>query len=203
MAMLAPVRTWDTSPSLPSRCGWVSGSSMVTASASAAVVSPPARMRNASVRSGSSSGPAVATAAERPEAVSTAATTCATASPLARRDGQPGTAVAAHSSAVTRGSPVSGLAGSVASSQVLRYWLRNDSMGLKSCPMVSTTTPAEALVNRNTMNPGQSFDSLFRDVTERLFGVYDDDTWVYPGHGKDTTLGAERPHLEEWRARGW
>ena len=39
--------------------------------------------------------------------------------------------------------------------------------------------------------------------TERVFDVYDDDTWVYPGHGKDTTLGAGRPHLEEWRARGW
>jgi glyoxylase-like metal-dependent hydrolase (beta-lactamase superfamily II) len=55
----------------------------------------------------------------------------------------------------------------------------------------------------NTKNPGQSFDSLIRDVTERVFDVYDDDTWVYPGHGKDTTLGVERPHLEEWRARGW
>jgi glyoxylase-like metal-dependent hydrolase (beta-lactamase superfamily II) len=55
----------------------------------------------------------------------------------------------------------------------------------------------------NTKNPGQSFDSLFRDVTERVFDVYDDDTWVYPGHGKDTTLGAERPHLQEWRDRGW
>ena len=55
----------------------------------------------------------------------------------------------------------------------------------------------------NTKNPGQSFDSLYRDVVERLFDVYDDDTWVYPGHGKATTLGVERPHLEEWRARGW
>ena len=55
----------------------------------------------------------------------------------------------------------------------------------------------------NTKNPGQSFESLFRDVTERVFDVYDDDTWVYPGHGKDTTLGVERPHLDEWRARGW
>jgi hypothetical protein len=26
---------------------------------------------------------------------------------------------------------------------------------------------------------------------------------VYPGHGKDTTLGTERPHVQEWRARGW
>ncbi len=55
----------------------------------------------------------------------------------------------------------------------------------------------------NTKNPGQSFDSLFADVTERVFAVYGDDTWVYPGHGSDTTLGAERPHLEEWRDRGW
>ncbi len=55
----------------------------------------------------------------------------------------------------------------------------------------------------NTKNPGQSFDSLYADVVARVFDVYDDDTWVYPGHGSDTTLGAERPHLAEWRARGW
>lgn len=55
----------------------------------------------------------------------------------------------------------------------------------------------------NTKNPGQSFDALYADVTERIFDVYDDDTWIYPGHGDDTTLGAERPHLDEWRRRGW
>lgn len=55
----------------------------------------------------------------------------------------------------------------------------------------------------NTKNPGQSFDSLIEDVTTRVFDVYDDDTWFYPGHGDDSTLGAERPHLPEWRARGW
>ena len=48
-----------------------------------------------------------------------------------------------------------------------------------------------------------AFDELLDDVTSRLFGVYGDDTVVYPGHGDDTTLGAERPHLEEWRERGW
>ena len=41
------------------------------------------------------------------------------------------------------------------------------------------------------------------DVTERVFERFEDDTVVHPGHGKPTTLGAERPHLEEWRARGW
>jgi glyoxylase-like metal-dependent hydrolase (beta-lactamase superfamily II) len=55
----------------------------------------------------------------------------------------------------------------------------------------------------NTKNPGQSFDSLIEDVTARVFDVYDDDTVVWPGHGASTTLGAERPHLPEWRARGW
>jgi glyoxylase-like metal-dependent hydrolase (beta-lactamase superfamily II) len=47
------------------------------------------------------------------------------------------------------------------------------------------------------------FDRLLDGVTARLFDVYDDSTVVYPGHGDDTTLGAERPHLAEWRERGW
>ncbi|PID97066.1 MAG: Zn-dependent hydrolase [Actinomycetales bacterium] len=55
----------------------------------------------------------------------------------------------------------------------------------------------------NTNMPGQSFDQLYADVTERIFDVYDDDTWFYPGHGDDSTLGAERPHLAEWLERGW
>lgn len=55
----------------------------------------------------------------------------------------------------------------------------------------------------NTKNPGQSFESLIDDVSARIFDVYDDDTWFYPGHGDDSTLGTERPHLQEWRERGW
>ncbi|HEX8094021.1 MBL fold metallo-hydrolase [Jatrophihabitans sp.] len=47
------------------------------------------------------------------------------------------------------------------------------------------------------------FNSLMDDLEQRVFDVYDDDTWFYPGHGNDSTLGAERPHLAEWRARGW
>lgn len=49
----------------------------------------------------------------------------------------------------------------------------------------------------------QSFPQLIDDVEERIFGRFDDHTWVYPGHGDDTTLGAERPSLPEWRKRGW
>jgi len=52
-------------------------------------------------------------------------------------------------------------------------------------------------------NSPEDFGSLLTDVTERLFGPLPDATWVYPGHGKDTTLGTERPHLGEWRERGW
>jgi glyoxylase-like metal-dependent hydrolase (beta-lactamase superfamily II) len=55
----------------------------------------------------------------------------------------------------------------------------------------------------NTFGDAAAFESLIGDVEERLFGVYPDSTWVYPGHGKDTTLGAERPALAKWRARGW
>ncbi len=47
------------------------------------------------------------------------------------------------------------------------------------------------------------FGRLLNGVTTKVFDVYDDSTVVYPGHGDDTTLGTERPHLEEWRKRGW
>jgi glyoxylase-like metal-dependent hydrolase (beta-lactamase superfamily II) len=47
------------------------------------------------------------------------------------------------------------------------------------------------------------FETLLGDVTKRVFDVYGDSTVVYPGHGDDTTLGTERPHLGEWKERGW
>lgn len=47
------------------------------------------------------------------------------------------------------------------------------------------------------------FARLLDDVSAGLFDVFGDDTVVLPGHGAPTTLGAERPHLAEWRARGW
>ena len=55
----------------------------------------------------------------------------------------------------------------------------------------------------NTQQDAERFASLIDDVETRVFGTLPDETWVYPGHGNDTTLGAERPHLAEWRARGW
>ena len=49
----------------------------------------------------------------------------------------------------------------------------------------------------------EEFDSLYRGVVTRLFERLPDETWVYPGHGNDTMIGAERPALAEWRDRGW
>ena len=55
----------------------------------------------------------------------------------------------------------------------------------------------------NTNHDAERFASLFADVTTRIFDMYGDDTVVHPGHGKPTTLGDERPHIEEWQQRGW
>ncbi|THA29417.1 MBL fold metallo-hydrolase [Streptomyces sp. A1277] len=55
----------------------------------------------------------------------------------------------------------------------------------------------------NTHKDPEAFASLLHDVETKLFAPLPDETWVYPGHGGDTTLGDERPHLPEWRTRGW
>ncbi len=55
----------------------------------------------------------------------------------------------------------------------------------------------------NTENDPVRFSSLITDLEDRIFAGLPDGTWVYPGHGGDTTIGAERPHVPEWRARGW
>ncbi|MEU6893543.1 MBL fold metallo-hydrolase [Streptomyces sp. NPDC046557] len=55
----------------------------------------------------------------------------------------------------------------------------------------------------NTWGDPKAFVRLLDDVEEKLFARLPDETWVYPGHGNDTSLGAERPHLAEWRERGW
>jgi glyoxylase-like metal-dependent hydrolase (beta-lactamase superfamily II) len=55
----------------------------------------------------------------------------------------------------------------------------------------------------NTRGDEQRFAALLDDVTTKVFDRLPDETWFYPGHGADGTLGAERPHLQEWRDRGW
>ncbi len=55
----------------------------------------------------------------------------------------------------------------------------------------------------NTQQDSARFSQLLDDVEARIFDVLPDDTLVHPGHGNGTTLGDERPHLQQWRARGW
>ncbi|MDA8071161.1 MAG: MBL fold metallo-hydrolase [Actinomycetota bacterium] len=55
----------------------------------------------------------------------------------------------------------------------------------------------------NTSFPGGDFAAIIDSLDRRLFAAFDDTTLVLPGHGADTTIGAERPHLAEWAARGW
>ncbi len=55
----------------------------------------------------------------------------------------------------------------------------------------------------NTDKDPARFATLFRDLETKVFARLPDHTWVYPGHGVDTTLGAERPSLPVWRERGW
>ena len=54
-----------------------------------------------------------------------------------------------------------------------------------------------------TFGDADAFTQLIGDVESRIFGTLPDDTWFYPGHGGDGRLGDERPHLAEWRERGW
>ena len=53
-----------------------------------------------------------------------------------------------------------------------------------------------------TFGDAEAFATIMRSLREQLFTL-DDDTWVYPGHGDDTTIGGERPDLDAWERRGW
>jgi glyoxylase-like metal-dependent hydrolase (beta-lactamase superfamily II) len=54
-----------------------------------------------------------------------------------------------------------------------------------------------------TKFPGGDFPAIIASIEDRIFRAFGDDTMVLPGHGDDTTVGAERPHLQEWVDRGW
>ena len=55
----------------------------------------------------------------------------------------------------------------------------------------------------NTKFPGGDFPTIISSVSDRLFSTLPPDTIVLPGHGDDTTIGAESPHIQEWVDRGW
>jgi glyoxylase-like metal-dependent hydrolase (beta-lactamase superfamily II) len=54
----------------------------------------------------------------------------------------------------------------------------------------------------NTKGDKQKFEQIIESIRTRLYTL-PEDTVVYPGHGKDTTIGTEKPHLQEWIDRGW
>lgn len=55
----------------------------------------------------------------------------------------------------------------------------------------------------NTFGDAAAFKQLLHDVRTKIFDQLPDETWFYPGHGNDSTLGAERPSLDDWEERGW
>lgn len=54
-----------------------------------------------------------------------------------------------------------------------------------------------------TGSNGGSFKTIMTSIEDRFFTPLDDDVLVLPGHGDDTTIGEEKPHFDEWVARGW
>ena len=54
-----------------------------------------------------------------------------------------------------------------------------------------------------TSFPGGDFSTIIRSIEDRLFSALPEETLVLPGHGEDTTIGRESPHLQEWIDRGW
>jgi glyoxylase-like metal-dependent hydrolase (beta-lactamase superfamily II) len=54
-----------------------------------------------------------------------------------------------------------------------------------------------------TKSPGGDFTTIMHSIEDRFYRVLDDDVLVLPGHGDDTTIGTEKPHFDEWVARGW
>ncbi|HXC18614.1 MAG TPA: MBL fold metallo-hydrolase [Acidimicrobiales bacterium] len=55
----------------------------------------------------------------------------------------------------------------------------------------------------NTNHDAKDFATIITSIDERIFGVFADDVTIWPGHGVESTVGTERPHLEEWVERGW
>ena len=54
-----------------------------------------------------------------------------------------------------------------------------------------------------TQYEGGDFGTIIRSIADRIFSRFDGSTVVLPGHGLDTTIGTEAPHLDEWLDRGW
>jgi glyoxylase-like metal-dependent hydrolase (beta-lactamase superfamily II) len=74
---------------------------------------------------------------------------------------------------------------------------------LENTPMLFTGDTLFPGGPGNTTFEGGNFATIITSIEERLFRVFDDATTIWPGHGAASTIGAERPHLDEWVQRGW
>jgi len=55
----------------------------------------------------------------------------------------------------------------------------------------------------NTQSDIGDFPTIITSIEDRLFRAFDANTTIWPGHGSPSTIGEERPHLDEWVQRGW
>jgi glyoxylase-like metal-dependent hydrolase (beta-lactamase superfamily II) len=55
----------------------------------------------------------------------------------------------------------------------------------------------------NTNHNATDFATIIASIDQRIFGAFADDVTIWPGHGVESTIGNERPHLDEWVDRGW
>lgn len=97
-----------------------------------------------------------------------------------------------------------------ADSDLVAFIMRGHTRGGVGLALDEGDGPAHLFVG-DSLFPGgvgktssqENFAQLLHDVEERVFDAYPGDAVVHPGHGSDTTVGSESPHLEEWRNRGW
>jgi glyoxylase-like metal-dependent hydrolase (beta-lactamase superfamily II) len=74
---------------------------------------------------------------------------------------------------------------------------------LEATPMLFTGDTLFPGGPGNTNHDANDFATIINSINERIFGVFDDEVTLWPGHGAESTVGAERPHLDEWVERGW
>jgi glyoxylase-like metal-dependent hydrolase (beta-lactamase superfamily II) len=77
------------------------------------------------------------------------------------------------------------------------------SFALENTPMLFTGDTLFPGGPGNTTFEGGNFATIITSIDERIFRVYGDETTIWPGHGAPSSIGAERPHLDEWVERGW
>ncbi len=77
------------------------------------------------------------------------------------------------------------------------------SFALENTPMLFTGDTLFPGGPGNTANEEGDFTTIITSIEDRIFRTFDGATTIWPGHGAPSTVGLERPHLDEWVQRGW